>query len=311
MLDKKSKVIEAFIVDGSDATKPVGQADPAFKNLADEKKHMRFIKHDKRKDVLSKTFLHDSKLLASHHHEHKGAFEIEVLKTIQAMCEQHEEVFKIQNDLAMREDFDVFRFFGHMDRGKKAVLDLKDFETGLARIGIYPHRSDLCLLMKTFDIKAEAKLDFSAFSAMIVPEDDEFKQLMLERIERSFATRNHVAETDSGETYLTTISKDTYHTLVRLFDKLLILVVSLEALKQRLQSRVGVDLSQTFLLLPKQQRQLLSVRDLQVLYDSRNINLPHKQLSNWVRWADKDKDGLICFADFVRALTPLMPVEYN
>lgn len=298
-------------MDGSGAARPVGQTDPAFKNLADEKKHTRFVKQDKRKDVLSKTFLHDSKLLASHHHQNKEAFEVEVLKTIQAMSQQHEEVAKIQNDLAMREDFDVVLLFAHMDSAKKGELYLKDFQTGLARIGIYPHKIDLCLLMKTFDVEGQAKLDFSSFSSMIVPQDPEFQQLILERIQRSQTGLNTQTKKSQHDNYLSTVSQDTYHTLVRLFDKLLILVVSLEALKQRLQSAVGVDLSQTFMLLPKKNSSLLSTRDLQVLYDSRNISMQHKDLSNWVRWADKDKDGSISFTDFVRTLTPIMPVEYN
>jgi Ca2+-binding EF-hand superfamily protein len=311
MHDRKSKVVEAYIVDASGAAKHVGQADPAFKSLADEKKHLRFIKQDKRKEVLAKTFLHDSKLLAEHHYRNKEVFEIEILKTIQAMCQQHEQVLKIQNDLAMREDFDIILLFAHMDRSKKGVIGLKDFETGMARIGIFPHRSDICLLMKTYDLQTESKLDFSTFSCMIMPEDLEFKQLMLERIQRSQATQNpiDIHRTENG--YLSTISKDTYHTLVRLFDKLLIMVVALEALKQRLQSKIGVDLSQSYKLLQKQNSTLLTTRDLEILYDSRNINIQHKELSNWIRWADKDRDGSLSFTDFVRSLTPIMSVEYN
>ena len=306
----KQKVLNMFITSGGQAgangvTSGGFGSKPLFATLAEEKIHSEFINKGKRKKVLIKEFLHDSKLLTKNHAKKRLLYEIEMLKTIQKIAELIRELSKVQNDLAMYDDFNIMHLFKHFDKSGKAVIVLSDFESGLYDIGILPHRNDICLLMKTFDEKSKARLTYDEFCKMILPKDETFQSMMTQRINR--------AKVRPGEFEMSLkqlISKDTLGAIIRLFDALLTFSVSLEALKQRLMYDVGVELTMAFALIPKSQPNALAVRDLDKLYKQRNISITGRDITEFIKIWDLDEDGKLSYHEFVRSLMPVMNVKY-
>lgn len=270
-------------------------------SIAEQKIHSDFVNKNKRKKVLLKQFLHDSKLLTNNHNAKKFYYEIELLKTVIKITELQRELTSSKFDLCLREDFNVLNLFKHFDKKNMELLGLPDFENGLAEFGLFPHRSDICLVMRSQDKQTKARLDFDDFSAMIIPRDEEFRNMMIERIKLDSVEKR---------SYLSTIGEDTFNALTRFFNQLVTFCVSAEALRQRLISDVGIDLHQAFAHLPKAHKQLLSAIDLDRLYKSRNITATYRDIAEFIKEHDLDCDGKLSYIEFSRSLTPIMTVSY-
>lgn len=269
-------------------------------SIEEQQIHRDFINKNRRKPVLTKNFLHDSKLMTQNHIKKRGYYELELLKTISKLVELKKNMIKARNDICMKEDFSIITLFLHFDKKLKKRVTVLEAEVALAQLGLYPHNTDLCLLLKTFDTKYKGKLDFEDFYRMVVPEDDTFKEIMESR-------QNTVKE---GQDYVSTVSEETFQCLKKLFNALFVYVAAAEALKQRLVHNVGVDLYQAFVTLPKVHKSYLAVKDLDKLYKLRNIPMTLKDTHEYVRFSDKDKDGKLSYQEFVSSLTPQMDVKY-
>lgn len=271
--------------------------------IAEQKIHSDFINKNKRKKVLLKQFLHDTRLLANNHNAKRFYYEIEMLKTLVKITDVQRNLTSAKFDLCLREDFNVLSLFNHFDKKSTHLFGLPEFENGLAEFGLFPHRSDLCLVLKSYDKQTKARLDFEDFCSMVIPRDEEFRNMMIERIK--------LDGTASKSSYMRTISEDTFNALVRFFNQLVTFSVASEALKQRLICDVGIDLHLSFTHLPKANRSLLSALDLDRLYKMRNIQATYRDISEFIKQNDLDCDGKLSYVEFARSFTPVMSVAYK
>ena len=108
-------------------------------SIAEQKIHSDFVDKNKRKKVLLKDFLHDTKLLANNHNAKRFYYEIELLKTMNRITELQRNVMAAKFDLCLREDFNVLNLYNHFNRRDSKLIGLPEFELGLAEFGLYPH----------------------------------------------------------------------------------------------------------------------------------------------------------------------------
>lgn len=278
---------------------------PLYKNLAEQRIHLDFLQHNKRKHMLLKNFSHDSRLLSKNHWNKRAYYEVEFLKTFEKIAELNRNLSRVQNDVALREDFSPLCLFRHFDKRGKGIIGLPEMEIGLGEIAMLPQRNDICLMMKTFDANSKARLDFSDFCKMVAPRDDVFRNMMAERMEQH--------RPDDVEKYglIRTLSADTFTALQSLFDGILTYCVCLEALRQRLTAMVGTDLHQAFYNIPKSHGSLLSAKDVDRLCRQRSLTLPHKEIIDLIRFFDMDSDGKLSYAEFCKGFSPVMGIKYH
>ena len=107
------------------------------------------------------------------------------------------------------------------------------------------------------------------------------------------------------------ISEDTFHAISRLLDSILEYSVSVEALRQRLCLEVGIDLQLAFNFIIRSGKSLLDPRDLDKLYRSRNIAMSYRDIAEYFKIFDVDRDGKLSYVEFARSFMPLMGVKYH
>ena len=217
-----------------------------------EREHDDFLEKGKRKKVLVKEPFHDTRISAANHLSKAGYYELEILKTVQKLAELKRDINSSKRDLCLRQDFQVMNLFLHFDKGEKRKIGLMEAEVSLAQLGLFPHKSDICLLLKSFDRKFKGILDFDDFYNMLVPNDEEMQEIIESRHETPLNERE----------YIKSISKDTFQALQKTLQNLIEYAVSTECLKQRLVFEVGVNLTQAFSLFPKSNNRILSIRDV-------------------------------------------------
>lgn len=294
---------EVKVLKDDDAKHGLTLASGKYVSIAEQKVHTDFVTRGKRKQVLLKQFIHDSKLLANNHASKRYYYEIELLKTTCKIAELYRDLTSARFDLCLREEFNALSLFRHFDRKQKGVFGLAEAELSLAEFGMFPHRSDLCLTLKSFDRQSKARLNYEDFCGMIIPKDKEFRSMMIDRIKLDTA--------DMDKVYMSTISEDTFNALTRFFSQLITYSVCTEALKQRLIHEVGIDLNAAFGYLPKGQKSLLAGIDLDRLYKARNIPIAYRDIAEFIKCYDLDCDGKLNYTEFVKAFTPQMTVAYK
>ncbi len=222
------------------------------------REHEEYLTKGKRKKVLLKDPYHDSKASAKNHLSNKESLEVELLKTVQKLAELKRELSAAKRDTCILQDFNVQSLFGHFDQKQKGRVGLQEAEVGFSRLGIFAHRSDICLLLKTFDQKARGVLDFEDFFCMFVPRDADVREIV--------ESRSHRA-TDAD--FIQSISRDTFQSIQSTLEKLLNYAIAAECLKQRLVFDKAVDLTQAFLLFPKKHKKFVTVEDVEVAHPAR------------------------------------------
>lgn len=210
-----------------------------YVTLEQELREERVLLNDQRKEALLKPYSHDSKLLEKNMKHKRGYYIMGLLKTLHAIAQTQVNVRRKKNDICMQEDFSVLNLFLHFDSKQKGKLSLAEFRNGLAKFGIYPHKLDACLLLKTFDRKSTGYLSFESFYRMVIPEGSEFK--------KSMESRQLPVKAD----YLSSICEETFGILKSLFVTLIEKSVEVECLKQRFVQTVGGDLNECYLCIPK------------------------------------------------------------
>ena len=307
---RKNRVFNMMLTQGDvkvlkdgDAKHGLTLASEKYISIAQQKIHTDFVTKGKRKHVLLKNFIHDSKLLSNNHASKRFYYEIELLKTLSKIMELYRDLTSARFDLCLREEFNVLTLFKYFDRKQKGIFGLSEAELSLAEFGMFPHRSDLCLTLKSFDRNAKGRLNYEDFCSMIIPKDKEFRSMMIDRIK--------IEPADMDKTYMSTISEDTFNALIRYFSQLITYSVCTEALKQRLIHEVGIDLSSSFSYLPKTHKSMLSGLDLDRLYKMRNISIAYRDIAEFIKCYDVDCDGKLSYAEFVKAFTPQMAVSYK
>lgn len=306
----KQKVFNMKLVQGitnvkkdTDLKHGLTLASGKYVTIEEQRKHSDFINKDKRKQVLLKQFLHDSRLLANNHAGKRFYYEIELLKTLAKLAELYKDLTSARFDLCLREEFNVLNLYNHFDKRKAQEFGVAEAELALAEFGMFPHKSDLCLILRSFDKKSKARLDFDDFCSMLIPKDEEFRAMMIERIK--------VDPAEAKKPYLSTVSEETFNALTKFFTRLTNYCVCAEALKQRLIFDVGLELNCAFTLLAKANPSLLTALDLDRIYKARNIPLAYRDIAEFIKCYDHDCDGKLSFAEFARGFTPLMAVSYK
>lgn len=304
----KQKIFNMHLMQGhlkvekdSDAKLGVTLKSGKYISAAEQRVHSDFVNNNKRKNVLLKQYLHDTRLLSKNHDSKVFYYELELLKTLLKISELQRNLTSCKFDLCLREDFNLFTLFKHFDRKKASSIGLPEFENGLAEFNMFPHRSDLCLVLKSYDRRLKTRIDFEDFCSMMVPRDQQFSNMMMERVKLNKEQEGN---------YIRTISEDTFKALTTFFNELIAYSVASEALRQRLITEVGIDLHLAFIHLPKAHRSLLSSVDLDRLFKTRNIQASFRDLSEFVKAHDLDGDGKLSYAEFARCFTPLMSVAY-
>lgn len=216
-----------------------------------QREHEEFLTKGKRKKVLLKDPYHDSKVSAMNHLSNKESLEIELLKTVQKLADLKRELSSVRRDTCIMQDFTIQGLFGLFDKKQKGQVGLQEAEYGFSRFGIYSHKSDICLLLKTFDRKARGVLDFEDFFCMVVPQDKEIRELVESRSQKS-------VELD----FIQSISKDTFQSVQTTLEKLLDYAIAAECLKQRLIFDKAIDLTQAFMLFPKKNKKFITAADV-------------------------------------------------
>lgn len=74
------------------------------------------------------------------------------------MVNLEREVEFAKQDLALRNDFNVFDTFRFFDQKGKTAITVGEIEEGLNELGIFPNREDIFLFIKRFDRDADGKL---------------------------------------------------------------------------------------------------------------------------------------------------------
>jgi len=73
--------------------------------------------------------------------------------------------------LSLRSDFNLYDAFRLFDKNNNGYLYKFDLEDGLAKLRVYPSRTELNLFFKKYDRNQDGKLRFSEFSDAFTPKD--------------------------------------------------------------------------------------------------------------------------------------------
>lgn len=142
------------------------------------------LRDQKLKKRLVKDFKTDSRKLRSHHLKKEDQLLMQLIKTIEKMAEIEKENEGSRQNLAIRPDFKINQFFSFFCRSGFGIVSPLDLKLGLEELGIIPHKEDIFLLMKEYNIDSLGKLNFEDFKRMLCPLEKQYENLFENKKEK-------------------------------------------------------------------------------------------------------------------------------
>ena len=210
------------------------------------------------------------------------------------------DVERKKNELALKHDFNLVDAFRLFDKNNLGVINLNDIEDTLGFFAFYAPRDEIYLLVKHFSNLQNSRLQFSDFSEIFSPKQDDYARIL----------RNRSALNLVGASRMQVFSRDTQ----ALFFDTLRLLLDAESLAERVRQRLSrmpeFNLHQAFIAVDKDRNGFITIDEFQSILYSHGIFASSKDLQSLMQKYDKNKDGRVSYSEFIEEVTPKSPRRF-
>lgn len=204
------------------------------------------------------------------------------------------------NELALRADFnleDAFRMFDLEDKG---YVSTAEFEETLEALGLRPYRDETSLLVKHYSRIGDSRLQFSDFSALLMPKNNDYARMVRGRLPYAVTVRERRR----------VFSYETSDRLVRVLKLSLDSERVAESLRQRLSRVPTFNLYEAFQAVDSGKDGYITLNEFRDILENHGVYATTKDLESLMDRYDKDRDGRVSYSEFVQEVTPKSPRKY-
>jgi len=217
---------------------------------------------------------------------------IEVMKQF-IQIEKELEIGK--QDLALRPDFNLLDFFRLFDLEGRGSISSSELADGMKKFGIYPNKEELYLLLRRFDKDNDGKLKFSDFTEALTCKQQEYANLLNNRIPVNADLSLNIEQA---------FSEETKKAIGRVLRMHLDNEGTTESLRQRLARRVNFNVHEAFSYLDSNEDGVISAEELGEILDKNDFYATQRELRLLMDRLDVNRDGKITYSEFVQEMTP-------
>lgn len=210
------------------------------------------------------------------------------------------EIEAAKNELATRPDFNVLDSFMMFDLEDKGFITVTELEETLQALGVRLLDDEGFLLMKRYDENNDLKLEYRDIDAMLTPKDPDYARLLY--------GRQPIKAPDHQRRRI--FSRETHQRLLTLLKLHLEAEKLTEAHRQELEEIMQADTAFAFKSLDRLSDGFISKDELEGALADFGFYVTWRDLECLFERYDRNKDGLVSYAEFVQELTPQSPKKY-
>lgn len=204
----------------------------------------------------------------------------EILKVFGSQIAIDSEIEALRVKLVKNPGFCFQEIFEFFDTDKSGFIGLNQIEKVLRQIQVPFHVDEIFLMVKNFTNNIERKLSFVEFKAVVLP----FEYLETRR--NGLVNRNLLE--DLGNLLRVILRCENYA----------------EGIRKKISQEGSIDYYRTFDRIDSDQDGLISLIDLERLFETQGVNNNSGDLNRLVRRYTKSNSREITYSDFLQELTP-------
>lgn len=185
--------------------------------------------------------------------------------------------------------------FQVIDKHSKGWVTAPEISEALADFGSFPHKEDVYLFVRRYDLDSDGRLLYSDFCDAFTPQDTLSAQILTKR------PANYL---QMGFNRINFFARDTRELLMRAFRTHFSIEETAELLRKRLSRRPQFSVHDAFTTLDGTDSGYLTANDLQRLLLEHRVFMTAKELQLLFLRFDRNKDGRISYSEFMEEMIP-------
>ncbi|CAG9328506.1 unnamed protein product [Blepharisma stoltei] len=206
---------------------------------------------------------------------------------------------RLKIELSDKLDFNLIDAFRMFDLNDKGSITVSEIENTLKELGLPILQDEVYLLSRHYSNTQDTVLQFSEFAEMFIPKQEEYSNVLRNRIPYNLPISQRKSVFSHG-------THDLYISVLKLHLKSETIA---ESLRQDL-SRKNFNIHEAFQGVDQDRNGFITIEELERFLEYYRVHVDRKDVAALLNRYDKNKDGRVSYSEFVQEITPKSPSKH-